>query len=91
MGKILRGDIIWADLNPVRGNEQAGRRPAIVLSPERYNAAAGLWIASGIVLIGTAVTTAALAPRADRGAAPPVALAPAAGPGGAGLVASGRF
>jgi mRNA interferase MazF len=27
MARILRGDIVWADLNPVRGREQAGLRP----------------------------------------------------------------
>ena len=33
-----RGDIIWIDLNPHRGHEQAGRRPVLVLSNSRYNA-----------------------------------------------------
>jgi len=32
-----RGDIIWLDFNPQKGREQAGRRPAIVLSPSSYN------------------------------------------------------
>ena len=32
MARILRGDIRWADLSPVRGHEQAGRRPILVLS-----------------------------------------------------------
>jgi len=31
------GDIIWLDFNPQAGREQAGRRPALVLSPRRYN------------------------------------------------------
>ena len=31
------GDIVWADFDPVRGSEQAGRRPALVLSPRAYN------------------------------------------------------
>src|SRR5262245_5366822 len=31
------GDIIWIDFDPVLGREQAGRRPAIVLSPRIYN------------------------------------------------------
>jgi mRNA interferase MazF len=34
---ILRGDIFWADLDPVRGREQAGRRPVLVLSHELFN------------------------------------------------------
>ena len=37
-----RGDIVWIDLDPSRGHEQKGKRPAIVLSPENYNRAAGL-------------------------------------------------
>ena len=32
-----RGDVVWIDLNPVAGHEQSGRRPAVVLSPLRYN------------------------------------------------------
>ena len=37
-----RGQIVWLDFDPQAGREQAGRRPAFVLSPERYNRAAGL-------------------------------------------------
>lgn len=37
-----RGDIVWITLNPQAGHEQAGRRPAVVLSPETYNAKVGL-------------------------------------------------
>ena len=32
MARILRGDIRWADLNPVRGREQAGLRPVLILT-----------------------------------------------------------
>lgn len=32
-----RGDVVWITLNPRAGHEQAGRRPAIVLSPKAYN------------------------------------------------------
>ena len=32
-----RGDIVWITLNPQSGHEQAGRRPAVVLSPGIYN------------------------------------------------------
>lgn len=39
-----RGDAIWIDLNPQTGHEQAGRRPAIVLSPSSYNGKVGLAI-----------------------------------------------
>jgi len=39
-----RGDVVWITLNPQAGHEQAGRRPAAVLSPEAYNARVGLAI-----------------------------------------------
>lgn len=32
-----RGDVVWLDFNPQAGREQAGRRPALVLSPASYN------------------------------------------------------
>ena len=37
-----RGDAIWLVFDPQAGHEQAGRRPAIVLSPKAYNAKASL-------------------------------------------------
>lgn len=37
-----RGDLIWVSLNPQAGHEQAGRRPALVLSPVEYNRRVGL-------------------------------------------------
>jgi mRNA interferase MazF len=37
-----RGDAVWISLNPQAGHEQAGRRPAIVLSPTAYNGKVGL-------------------------------------------------
>lgn len=39
-----RGDLIWVTFNPQAGHEQAGRRPALVLSPAAYNAKVGLAI-----------------------------------------------
>ena len=39
-----RGDVVWITMNPQAGHEQAGRRPAVVLSPESYNHKAGLAI-----------------------------------------------
>lgn len=39
-----RGDAVWIDFNPHAGHEQAGRRPAIVLSPVAYNRKVGLAI-----------------------------------------------
>lgn len=37
-----RGDAVWINLNPRAGHEQAGRRPAVVLSPASYNGKVGL-------------------------------------------------
>ena len=45
-GKYIpqRGDIVWISLTPQAGHEQAGRRPALVLSPGAYNGKVGLAI-----------------------------------------------
>lgn len=45
MARILRGDVRWADLNPVRGSEQAGLRPVLVLSHDVFNERSGTVIA----------------------------------------------
>ena len=37
-----RGDLVWLQLDPQAGHEQAGRRPAFVLSPRAYNSKVGL-------------------------------------------------
>lgn len=37
-----RGDVVWLDFDPQAGHEQAGHRPALVLSPASFNEAAGL-------------------------------------------------
>ena len=42
------GDIVWLTFDPQAGREQAGRRPALVLSPKRYAAASGLILACPI-------------------------------------------
>jgi mRNA interferase MazF len=39
-----RGDVVWITLTPQAGHEQAGRRPAVVLSPGRYNGKTSLAI-----------------------------------------------
>ena len=39
-----RGDIVWIDFTPQVGHEQAGRRPALVISPASYNGPVGLAI-----------------------------------------------
>lgn len=48
MARVLRGDIIWADLNPVRGHEQAGRRPVVVISHDVFNERSGTVIAMAL-------------------------------------------
>ena len=45
MARILRGEVRLADLNPVRGREQAGRRPVLVLSHDVFNERSGTVIA----------------------------------------------
>lgn len=40
-----RGDLVWLDFSPRAGHEQAGRRPAFVVSPVSYNQKAGLMLA----------------------------------------------
>lgn len=45
MAGILRGDIRWADLDPVRGSEQGGMRPVLILSHDIFNARSGTVIA----------------------------------------------
>lgn len=37
-----RGDVVWISLNPQAGHEQAGRRPAVIISPAAYNGKVGL-------------------------------------------------
>jgi mRNA interferase MazF len=45
MARILRGEVRWADLSPVRGREQAGHRPVLILSHDVFNARSGTVIA----------------------------------------------
>ncbi len=48
MARILRGEIYWADLDPVKGREQAGHRPVLVLSHDVFNARSGTVIAAAV-------------------------------------------
>ncbi len=48
MARVLRGDIFWAELNPVVGHEQAGQRPVVVLSQDVFNDRSGTVIALAI-------------------------------------------
>jgi mRNA interferase MazF len=48
MAGILRGEIRWADLNPVRAHEQAGLRPVLIMSHDIFNEKSGTVIAVAI-------------------------------------------
>jgi mRNA interferase MazF len=48
MARILRGEVYWADLNPVRGHEQAGLRPVVIISKDIFNERSGTVIAMAI-------------------------------------------
>ena len=48
MANLLRGEVYWADLNPVRGSEQSGTRPVLILSNNPFNRRSGTVIAMAI-------------------------------------------
>lgn len=48
MARILRGEVRWADLNSVRGREQAGLRPVLILSQDVFNERSGTVIAMAL-------------------------------------------
>jgi len=48
MARILRGEICRADLNPMRGKEQAGNRPVLTLSHDVFNERSGTVIAAAL-------------------------------------------
>lgn len=48
MAGILRGEIRWADLDPVRGREQSGLRPVLILSQNIFNERSGTVIAMAL-------------------------------------------
>ena len=50
MAGILRGSVHWAELNPVRGHEQAGTRPVVIVSQNVFNERSG-------TVIGMAITS----------------------------------
>lgn len=50
MAGILRGEIYWVDHNPVKGSEQAGHRPVLIISHDIFNAKSG-------TVIGLALTS----------------------------------
>lgn len=51
MARVLRGDIVWADIEPVRGHEQGGRRPVLVVSHASFNEKSGTIIAMAITSV----------------------------------------
>ncbi|MEO8381885.1 MAG: type II toxin-antitoxin system PemK/MazF family toxin [Acidobacteriota bacterium] len=48
MARVLRGDVVWAELNPTVGHEQAGQRPVVVLSQDVFNDRSGMVIAVAV-------------------------------------------
>ncbi len=48
MARLVRGSICWAELGPVRGREQAGRRPVVILSHDIFNERSGTVIAMAL-------------------------------------------
>jgi mRNA interferase MazF len=48
MAGILRGEIRWADLNPVRGHEQGGKRPVVIISQDVFNQRSGTVIVMAV-------------------------------------------
>lgn len=48
MGRVLRGEIYWAELDHTRGQEQAGRRPILVISHDVFNERSGTVIAMAL-------------------------------------------
>ena len=45
MARVLRGDVVWADLDPTKRHEQAGVRPVLVVSEDVFNLRSGTVIA----------------------------------------------
>ena len=48
MARVLRGEILWADLDPTKGREQAGKRPVLIVSHDIFNERSGTVIAVAI-------------------------------------------
>jgi mRNA interferase MazF len=70
MARILRGEVRWADLNPVRGHEQAGQRPVLILSHDVFNERSGTVIAVAMTSqeprAGFPLTLVSKAPRLKK-------------------------
>ncbi len=48
MARVLRGDVVWAELSPTIGREQAGLRPVVILSHDIFNERSGTVIAVAV-------------------------------------------
>jgi mRNA interferase MazF len=48
VARVLRGEIVWAELNPAVGRQQAGLRPVVVLSHDVFNERSGTVIAVAV-------------------------------------------
>jgi mRNA interferase MazF len=48
VARLVRGSICWAELGPVRGREQAGKRPIVILSQDVFNEKSGTVIAMAL-------------------------------------------
>ena len=48
MARVLRGDIVWAELDPAKGRERSGKRPVLVLSHDVFNERSGTVIAAAL-------------------------------------------
>ena len=70
MARILKGEIRWADLNPIRGREQAGLRPVLILSHDVFNERSGTVIAVALTSqpqrAGFPLTHELQSPKLDR-------------------------
>lgn len=48
MARVLRGDVVWANLDPTVGREQSGERPVVVVSADVFNERSGTVIAMAL-------------------------------------------
>jgi len=48
VARVLRGDVVWAELSPTVGKEQAGLRPVVILSHDVFNERSGTVIAVAV-------------------------------------------
>ena len=48
MAGVLRGDVVWANMEPTMGHEQSGQRPVVVLSADVFNERSGTVIAMAL-------------------------------------------